>query len=81
MSEVENAIEVLKKLVKYNHKLEEDNAILLEVARAASAWSDVNHDSKDVSMDEAILVADKLEQSITNLKVACSVGLLKKLLT
>ena len=79
MGTVENAIEVLQKLHKYSHKLEDENTILLEVVKAAIAWSNTNRDSKSISMDDPILVADNLEQAIANLKTVSSVDLLKKL--
>jgi hypothetical protein len=74
---VDSVVEITTKLLDYSNRLEKDKTDLMEVVLAACAWSDLNHGNP--SMDEAIVVADRLEQAVANLRIGCSVELLKEL--
>lgn len=90
MSISQNAIESITMLIDYSAELEDqkaklesenadlkhDNKILLDIVAAAFAWADLDENS---TMDESILIADRLSQAVNNLKMDSSSELLERL--
>ena len=90
MSISQNAIESITMLIDYSAELEDqktklesenadlkhDNKILLDIVAAAFAWADLDENS---TMDEAILITDRLSQAVINLKMDSSLELLERL--